>query len=1101
MKKTALFSFLLVLICANLSLNAQPNTQTRMMTQPAISNSKIAFVFANDLWTAGIDGSNPVRLTIDEGIESNPCFSPDGKLIAFSAQYEGNVDVYVVSSEGGIPKRLTYHPDADIAKGFTNDGKKVIFTSGRKDFSGRLMKAFTVSLDGGFPTEIPLQSASWIAYSPDASKIAYNPLRDAFRQWKNYRGGTVSEVWLYDVKSKKVEKIPQPKTFCNDVEPQWIGDMLYFISDRNGEFNLYSFNSINKEIKQLTFFDDFPIQYISAGNGKIIFEQAAYLYIYSPETNKYDKINLNIKTDLLEVRTKIVKGMGYINSAFLSPSGARAVIECRGDIFTVPGDKGDPRNLTNSSKANDRFGTWSPDGNTIAYFSDKSGDYKLYLLPQNKKGEEKELALGGAGFYSNPVWSPDSKKICYVDNSSSIYYIDVESGKVKKIHSNIVYDVFGSLKGNWSPDSKWITYSKLQKTYIQQVMLYSLEKDKSFEVTDGLSDVTDPVFDKSGKYLYFFGSTNAGPVKEWFDQSNIDMKMTQNLYLAVLSKDSSSPFVRESDEEKGTPPAAEAKDEKSKDKDKKDKDTKKGKDEADTKKEEAKTIIDLENINYRILAFPIPSGTYWNLQVGKEGEIYYLSGDDNPGAAGGKLHFYDLKKKKDEIVSPAVNDYEISFDKSKILYASAGAWYINTLAPKLDQSQGKLKLETIDVTVEPKTEWKQIYDEVWRINRDYFYDPNMHGADWKAMYNKYLPFLDQLTNRGDLNRVIMWLCSELGVGHSYSGGGDLKSNNLYIAGGLLGADYSLENGRYRIKKIYGGLNWTPNLKSPLTEPGVNVNVNDYIISVNGKELKSDEEIYKFFVNTAGKITELSVSANPDGKDARTVKVVPIGNEYALRHYDWVEGNIKKVNEATNGQVAYVYVPDTHLGGHTFFKRYFFPQTEKKAIIVDERFNGGGLIADYVIDILKRNYQASQTTRYGESTKLPGAAILGPKVMLIDENAGSGGDMMPWMFRKNKIGTLIGKRTWGGLVGILGFPGLVDRGFVTAPNTGLWAENGWICENEGVAPDIEVEQLPADVEAGKDPQLEKAISVIMEQLKANPPYEPKQPPFPVKVKKK
>ena len=1101
MKRYTLLSALLVSLLVCSSAYSQIDTKdTKMMTQPAISKNHIAFIYANDLWIADIDGKNPKRLTIDEGIESSPHFSPDGSIIAFSASYDGNADVYTIPVEGGIPKRLTFHPQWDIVRDFTPDGKSVLFVSPRKDFSRRHTKLFQVPLEGGFPTELPIPFANHASYYQDGSMIAYNPNRDAFRQWKNYRGGTVSTVSIYKFNDKSVEKIPQPRDFCNDAEPVWIGNNIYFISDRNGEFNLFSFNFISKEIKQLTNFKDFPVQHISAGNGKIIMEQNGSLYVYSPAENKIEKLTIGISTDVLSVRPRFLKGLNYLRNGNISPSGARAVFEIRGEIFTVPAEKGDVRNITNSTNANDRSPVWSPDGKTIAYFSDESGEYQLVLASQDGKGEKKSYKLGGAGFYSNPKWSPDSKKISYSDNSSTLYYFDTESGKTKKVMQDVVYNLFDNLKGVWSPDSKWIVFTKLLKNYIQQAYLYSIENEKAYPVTDGMSDVSDPVFDKSGKYLYFFGSTDAGPVKEWFDQSTADMNMSRSIYLTVLSKDSASPLLKESDEEKGTEPKADpaaesAKDKKGK-KDKKDKDEK-----ADKPKTDVTVNIDIENINFRILALPISPGNYYNLQTGKEGEIYYLEAPTSKdGMPSPTLHMFDLKKRKEETVSSSVGDYDISSDKSKVLWTSNRSWYISALSPKLDPSQGRLNMESIQVFIDPVVEWKQILNEVWRINRDYFYDPNMHGADWNAIKEKYSAFLPHLTCRSDLNRVIAWMCSELGVGHSYSGGGDDFIDKPYIPVGLLGADYKIENGRYRFERVIGGLNWTPVLRAPLTEPGVNVKAGEYLLAVDGVELNANQELYTSFQNKAGKITEIKVGPNPDGKDSRTVMVVPISDESTLRHFDWVEGNIKKVDEASKGQIAYVYVPNTAMEGHTYFKRYFFPQTNKKAIIIDERFNGGGLIPDYYIDILKRPYTASNTTRYGEDTKIPGASIQGPKVMLIDEEAGSGGDMLPWMFKKFKMGTLVGKRTWGGLVGILGFPDLMDGGMVTAPNAGLWAETGWICENVGVAPDIEVEQLPSDIQAGKDPQLEKAIEIIMEELKNNPPVEPARPQFPIKVRR-
>ncbi|MBN2091091.1 PD40 domain-containing protein [candidate division KSB1 bacterium] len=1069
---------------------------TKFLSQPAICENHIAFVYAGDLWVADSDGKNVRRLTSDDGIESNPVFSPNRKLIAFSAEYDGNTDVFIVPIEGGVPKRLTWHPGFDIVRGFTPDGSAVLFISGRNVFTNRYTQLFTVPIDGGFPESLKIPNAYKATYSPDGKKLAYNPLGERFRQWKNYRGGTVSRIWLYMFSDHSVEKLPQPEGRCNDIDAMWIGNHIYFLSDRNGEFNLFHYDINSKEIKQLTNFSDFPIIDASAGDNKIIFEQAGHLHIFDLATNQSKKLTIGVATDLLELRPRYVKGARYIRSAGISPSGARAVIDFRGEIITVPEEKGDPRNLTNTPGVHERFPTWSPDGKTIAYFSDESGEYQLHLQPQDGKGAVKKIKLNGSGFYSNLNWSPDSKKLTFTDNARNLYWVDVEKASIKKIASEYIYQpgTFGNIRGVWSPDSKWIAYTVNSAAYIEKVYLYSIEQDKSYPVTDGLSDVSEPVFDQSGKYIYFFASTDAGPIKHWFAMSNRDMRMTRAIYLATLQKDVPSPLAKESDEEKGI----EKKEDEEQDEKSKKEESKKEKDKA-----EKPFSIDFEGLDSRIITLPVDEGNYFNLQVGDEGKIYYLEAsatERSPYAKGTKLHRYDLEKRKDEDIISEVNSYQISHDKKKILYQEGQSWKIVPISGKSENGKGNLDINAIQVLIDPQAEWKQIFDEAWRINRDYFYATNMHGADWNAMRKKYEAFLPHLSCRNDLNRLIQWMCSELAVGHHRVGGGDFYSDPERVPGGLLGADYAIENGQYRFKKIYGGLNWNPELRSPLTEPGVVVKEGEYLLAVNGKELTSAMNLYNLFENTSGKIVEITVGPNPNSTGTRTVTVVPISDEGALRNRDWVEGNLKKVDQATGGRVAYVYVPNTTTLGHTYFKRYFFPQVHKEAIIVDERFNGGGLVADYYIDLLRRPYLCNWNMRYGADTKTPSASIQGPKVMLIDETAGSGGDLLPWMFRKLELGKLIGKRTWGGLVGTLGFPVLMDGGYVSAPNLAIWTEDGWVVENEGVPPDIEVEQLPAQVIAGKDPQLEKAIEVIMEELKKNPPEKLKRPSYPVRVRK-
>lgn len=1068
---------------------------TKFLSQPAFGNDHVAFVYAGDLWVAETDGTNVRRLTSDEGIEFSPAFSPDGKTIAFSAQYDGNTDVFVVGVDGGVPKRLTWHPYPDTVQGFSPDGSSVLFTSARFVFTGRYQQLFTVPISGDYPKALNIPNAAKATYSPDGKRMAYTPLSEPFRQWKNYRGGTVTTIWIITFSDSSVVKIPQPEGRCNDTDPIWIDNEVFFLSDRNGEFNLFSYAIGSQEIKQLTQHEDFPILSASGNKGKIVYEQAGHIHVYDVQNGQSDRLKIGIAADLMEVRPRFVSGSQYVRSASISPTGARAVLGFRGEIITVPAEKGDPRNLTNSTSSHERYPEWSPDGKNIAYVSDESGEYELHIKQHDGKGAAKKIKLIGEGFYNALVWSPDSKKITYTDNARTLYWVDLESGKIKKVAAEYHFGVgdFGPLRGAWSPDSKWIAYTLESKSYIRQVFVYSLEQEKSFAITDGLSDVTEPAFDKNGEYIYFFASTDAGPVKHWFAMSNADMSMTRAIYLATLRKDIISPLAKESDEEK----IEEKKKEKAEEKEKAEKSN-------EDKKKEPPFSIDFEGLNNRIISLPIPRGNYTNLQVGDEGQLFFMEippANSGPDAAV-KLHKYDLKKQKDDVIVSRLNGYVLSFDKKMLLYFSRRAFSIVPATSPAKPGQGALNIDAIQVRIDPRKEWQQMFDESWRINRDYFYADNMHGADWDAMKTKYEKFLPHLASRSDLNRLIQWMCSELSVGHHRVGGGDFMQSPPSVAVGLLGADYSIENNRYRFKKIYGGLNWNPQLRSPLTEPGVNVNAGDYLLAVNGKELYSKTNLFSLFETTPGKIIEIKVGISPDGKDSRTYNVVPVSTERNIRNRDWVEGNIKKVDKATNGRVAYVYVPNTTGLGHVYFKRYFFPQSHKDAIIIDERFNGGGQVADYYIDLLRRPLLCYWRLSYGADIKTPSASIQGPKVMLIDETAGSGGDLLPWMFRKLKMGKLIGKRTWGGLVGNVGAPVLLDGGRVTAPNIAIWTEEeGWIVENVGIPPDIEVEQWPADVNAGRDPQLEKAIEVILEELKKNPPKQPKRPPYPIRVRKK
>ncbi|MEI6666638.1 MAG: PDZ domain-containing protein [Acidobacteriota bacterium] len=1127
-----LWMILLAVVLASAAVGTETNTHdTRLLAQPATNGTHVAFVYADDLWVARIDGTDLRRLTTDEGIETNPAFSPDGKLVAFNAQYDGNVDVYVVATEGGVPKRLTWHPGADIVQGFTPDGKRVLFTSGRAAFTGAHQQLYTVSIDGGLEEPLPIPNANQAAYSADGSRIAYVPLPPAFPQWKQYRGGRVSQIWIYNTADHSVDKVTQPATRANDVDPMWIGDTVYLRSDRDGEFNLFAFNTKSKQLRRVTTHEDFPVMKASAGGGKIVYEQAGYLHLFDPATGSAKRIPIGVAADLREPRPRFVKGADYIRNASISPSGARAAFEFRGEIVTVPAEKGDARNITGTVAAHERSPQWSPDGTRIAYLSDASSEYELHVVVQDGKGDVKKFKLGGAGFYSDLRWSPDSLKIAFEDNSQTAFYIDLASGAVKRIGRNRVFNPADQISYDWSPDSKWIAYVVDTQPLVTTLFVYSLEQDKSFAVTEGWSEVTEPTFDKSGKYLYLFGSTDAGPLQDWFAQSNADMRRTRNVYVVVLKKGVVSPLAKESDEEKPkkSDAAAEKKPDATADKktdaqvDKKN-DAAAGKKAdatadkkpaapADTKadgsekkadgvekKAEAEKKdafgIDFDGIDNRILALPMPAGDLSGLQAGEANHLYYLRREGREAS----LHHFDLAKRKDETPLAGLDRYLLTADAKKILYAKERAYFITAMGPKIAPGEGRLATGDIEVRIDPRAEWTQIFNEAWRINRDFFYAPNMHGVDWVAMKAKYGAFLPDLATRGDLNRVISWMCSELAVGHHRGGGGDRLDQPKPVPGGLLGADYDVANGRYRFKKVFGGLNWTPGLRAPLTEPGVDVKAGEYLLEVRGRDVRPPANLYSFFENTAEKIVEITVGSNPDGSNSRVVQVVPIASEGALRNRDWVEGNIRKVDKATGGRVAYVYVPNTAEPGHTYFKRYFFPQAHKDAVIVDERFNGGGSVADYYIDILRRPFISNWAMRYGDDLKTPTASIQGPKVMIIDEMAGSGGDLLPWMFRKFKVGTLVGQRTWGGLVGVLGFPVLMDGGNITAPNLAFWTpEDGWAVENEGVAPDVAVEQTPADVIAGRDPQLEKAIDVAMAELKKNPPPATKRPAYPVRGK--
>jgi tricorn protease len=1080
-----------VLLLFPLDLLAQPDTvDTRLLHSPAVSRDHIAFVYADDLWICDLDGRNVRRLTSDPGVESDPAFSPDGRTIAFTGQYDAARNVYTLPVTGGEPTRLTWHPGLDMVRGWTPDGKAVLFNSWRETAIGNDTPLFTVPAAGGFSSRLPVPHGRQASYSPDGSHLAYMPLADVTAQWKNYRGGWHSRIWIQGLKDLAVETIPQPAGSCNDIGPRWMEGTIYFRSDRNGEYNLFAFDTKTKTVRQLTAFDDFPVLSLDAGGGNLVFEQAGYLHRFDLATGRSQRLRIGVAAELPETRTRFARGAKQVRSGHISPSGARAVFDFRGEIVTVPAAKGDARDLTNTPGAHERFPAWSPDGKSIAFFSDQGGEYALHVLPADGKGKAKDYKLAGAGFYEAPAWSPDATKIAYVDNSWTLYWLDLASGAVKKIASEPIYGaaVHRSLQAAWSPDSRWIAYALGNLSAYRTVYVYSLAKEESRAVTDGMSDATEPSFDASGKVLYFLSSTDAGPANHPFNQSSLGLRTTRFLYLALLRMDTPSPFVRESDEEK--PKAKEEK--------------------KDEKKDEPglpePVRIDFDGLDRRLLPFPLPGGEHRTLAAGGAEQVLYLSQlPPQPGQpAGAALLRYDLAQRKGETLLSGVKDYRSTPDGKKALVLTAPeTWSIVELAPGADAGKGKLNLDAVEVRVEPRTEWPQIFDEAWRINRDYFYDPNMHGADWPAMKKKYAAFLPHLASSTDLYRVLRWMLSELSVSHGGTQPGDRAVEpKAGTGGGLLGADYEIANGRYRFRKVYAGAAWWPELRAPLAAPGVEVKTGEYLLAVRGVDLKPPADVDMPFVSTGGKSVEITVGPHPDGSGARTVTVEPLATmeaELSLRSVDWVEGNRRKVEQATGGRVAYVYLPDTGDQGYAYFTRYFYAQLDKDAVILDERYNGGGKWADYYLDPLRRPFSSYWAMRYGADFRSPSAAIHGPKVMLINEQSGSGGDGLPWMFRQSKLGPLVGKRTWGGEVGSLGYPELMDGGAVTAPNFALWSpEGGWVIENEGVAPDVEVENWPADLQAGRDPQLEKAIEIVLEELKKNPPARPRRPPYPVRV---
>jgi len=1088
MRKTILA---LVLLFVVNSLCLGQSKGPLLMRTPTLNKTHVVFSYAGDLWIAAREGGEANRLTTGAGNETNPIFSPDGNWIAFTGEYDGNVDVYIVPATGGVPRRLTYHPGNDSVAGWTPDGKQVLFVSGRASESGRTAHLFTIPIDGVFPTALPLPMGYEGSYSPDGTRLAYVPLPRAFQAWKRYRGGRTTPIWIARLSDSSIEKVPRENS--NDFNPMWIENRVYFLSDRNGPVTLFSYDTTSRKVSQVIGNDGLDIKSASAGPGAIVYEQFGSLNLYDLKSGKTRKLDIRVNADLLAVRPKYEKVASRITNAALSPSGARAVFEARGEILTVPAEKGDVRNLTNTPGAAERDPSWSPDGKWIAYFSDESGEYALYLRNQTGMGEVRKINLGNSpSFFYLPTWSPDSKKIAYFDKRLNLWYVEIEKGTPVKIDSS---KRGGSFSPSWSPDSRWIAYIKPTQSWYRAIFIYSLEESKSFQVTDGLSDATSPVFDKSGKYLYFTASTDIGPAVFGFDMTSYPHRPTRSVYIAVLRKDLPSPLAPESDEEKvqeekpSDKPADQSGEKKTEPA------TAQAQPRPGDKKEPPKVTIDFDRIGQRILALPIPARNFTGLAAGKANLLYLVESPAPGQGVGATLHKFDLEKRKLDKVLEGINAFELSANGEKMLYRQGQNWFIAPTAQPPKPGEGKIKTEDMEVFVDPRAEWNQMYRETWRIERDFFYAPNYHGLDLEATARKYEPYLESLSSRADLNYLFQEMLGELSVGHLYVQGGDLPDPKR-VPGGLLGADYSIENGRYRFARIYDGENWNPQLRAPLTQPGVNVQVGEYLLAVNGRNLTASDNIYAFFEGTANKQVVIRVGPNADGSNSREVTVVPVASEQGLRHLAWIEGNRRKVDQMSGGRLAYVYLPDTAQGGYTNFNRYYFSQLDKEGAVIDERFNGGGHAADYIIDYLRKPPMSYWAVRDGEDFRQPFGTMPGPKAMIINEYAGSGGDYMPWMFRRTGIGPLIGKRTWGGLVGIGGYPQLIDGGSVTAPHFAFYSPEGeWEVENYGVAPDIEVEMDPKAWREGRDPQLEKAVEVVMESLKKNPPKQTKRPAYP------
>jgi len=1078
-----------LVVLAGLVPAALPAQSTRFLHQPDVSARWVAFAYAGDIWLAPRGGGDARRVTSSPTVERDPHFSPDGKWLAFTGEYGGNEDVYVVGVDSGAPRRLTWHPGQDEVRGWTPDGRKVVFMSTRTGVPDNEPSLWTVALDGGLPEQLPVPRAQAGALAPDGRSIAYQLVRPWETEMRRYRGGQNQPIRVLDLATHAMTALPW--TDSRDQQPVWLGGTIYFISDRDWTNNVWAYDTQSQALTQITHYSDYEVESVNAGDGVVAYEQAGDVHIYDPAAKTDTKLDIHVTGDFPWAMPHAVDLGKSLSAPQLSPTGVRALFEARGDVITVPADKGTWRDLTHSPGVADRTPIWSPDGRQIAWFSDASGEYQLMIGDQDGLAPPRAVKLEHPTFFYAPAWSPDGKKILFSDAEMNLWVLDVATGRERHVDQDNYTWPSRDMSPTWSPDSRYVAYTKrLMGSQFHAVFVYDAAGDSTRQLTDGLSDVISPAWDRGGKYLLFLASTDFALNTGWLDMSSYDRPVERGVYLAVLSRSDSSPLLPEPGDE----PA----------------DSGKAKSDTSARRRGHDSVavhIDFDGISQRILSLDVPSRDYVGLQAGAAGQWFYLERVPNHADV---LHRYDLKDRKAiPFVGAAAEEYAISADGKKLLYQGAGEegqpnghWAVvdaGGAAPTGEK--GALNTSGLRIDVDPVAEWRQIFDEAWRIERDYLYVANLNGADWPAIKRKYEVFLPYVRHRADLTTLLSDMQGELTVGHSFAGGGDLPRADALPAG-LLGADFEVADGRYRIRKIYTGENWNPDLRAPLSAPGVDVREGDYLLAVNGLDLRPPESPYEPFVGMVGKQVEIRVNERPVLEGSRLVTVVPIASEAGLRMRAWVEGNRRLVDSLSGGRLAYVYVPNTGGGGYTSFNRYYFAQQEKQGAVIDERFNHGGSIADYMVDIMTRQLHGYFNQRLGDrytAVTAPAAAIWGPKVLLINEMSGSGGDMFPYMFKQMHIGPLIGTRTWGGLVGWGDQPPFIDGGYISAPSTGFFNTDGqWDVENVGVAPDIQVEEDPAAQLAGHDNQLERAVAEALRLLQENPVHLKGEPPAPDRV---
>jgi tricorn protease len=1085
--------FLLILFFLASSTQAQ---ETRLLRSPDIVDNYLAFTYAADVWVMDLSDNSTTRLTSTAAIESDPHISPDGKTVAFTSNRTGGPSVYTVSIKGGTPSRLTWYPATSLVRGWSPDGSKILYSSSRGSAPSGYQKLWTVSKDGGPSTLINEQWGYDGSYSADGSKIAIDRVSRWDSEWRGYRGGQNTPLQILDLTTNEEVLFPHEKTF--DIQPNWIGDKVYFLSDRNMTMNIWAFDVNTKEVSAITKFKGSDIKWLSGHGNTLAYERDGYLFTYDLKSKKSSQLKISLIGDYPWAETKWENVSSRATNPAISPNAKRAIMEARGDLFTIPIEKGSIRNITQSSGEADRRPMWSPKGDQIAWFSDKNGKgYELILASQDGLSINKTISLGESKLGWEPSWSPDGKLIVFADDDVRLRIVDVESGAIETADIGGQNLERGNMGISFSPDSKWIAYTKTGTNGFRQIMVYNIESRESKALTNSFADSFSPTWDMDKKHLYFLASTDLALGSGWANTSAMTARPEYAAYVINLDSDDESPFIPESDEEEIEKEDSDQAD-KEKEKEEGEDDTdevsedKKEEEEEEVEEEEAMKI-DFEDLERRTIALPMEIANYIGTSQGPEGHVFIA--ELKPGSRGATLHKFSLKEREAKEFLDGVRSVVTTPDAKNMLAQVGGDWkLIGTGGPS--GNDGKSVKVDLDMKLDRTAEWKQMLDEAWRYQRDYFYDPNMHGRDWNEVYARYAPLTPYIKHRADLTYVLDQMNGELSVGHSFVFGGDYPDTDEDKVG-LLGADLEASDGRWQITRIYDTESWNPNLSSPLDRPDVDAEVGYYLVGVNGQELTSDEDPYYIMDGTRGKQTTLHISKFPVFDSAWTEIVVPIGNETALRQRGWVEDNRRRVDELSGGKLAYIWVPNTGGPGFVSFNRYFFAQQDKLGAVIDERFNGGGLLDDYMVDMMTRKLRAAITNEVpdGKAMKLP-QGVLGPKVLLINEMAGSGGDFFPWVFRQQQAGPLIGSTTWGGLVKSSVHYGLIDGGALTAPDNAVFdpIKGEWIGENKGIAPDIAVRQDAKSLNMGGDPQLERAVEELLKMLEQEKPIVVKHPKY-------